>query len=71
MKGYDLLLKGGHVIDPANNINRKMDVAVIDGKIARVAEEIPESEVKKVLSSYFFGIALHILVESMISSVEE
>ena len=22
---YDLLLKGGHVIDPANNIDKKMD----------------------------------------------
>ncbi len=24
---YDLLLKGGHVIDPANGINRVMDIA--------------------------------------------
>ena len=37
---YDLLLKGGHVIDPKNNINRVMDVAVTDGKIARVAAAI-------------------------------
>ena len=36
MKGYDLILKGGHVIDPANNINRKMDIAVLDGKIAKI-----------------------------------
>ncbi|MBI3279236.1 MAG: amidohydrolase/deacetylase family metallohydrolase, partial [Acidobacteria bacterium] len=25
---YDLLLKGGHVIDPANQVNRVLDVAV-------------------------------------------
>ena len=33
---YDLLLKGGHVIDPKNNANRVMDVAIAGGKVARV-----------------------------------
>lgn len=37
---YDLLLKGGHLIDPANEINGIMDVAVADGKIAGVAPDI-------------------------------
>jgi dihydroorotase len=46
---YDLLLKGGHVIDPRNDINRRMDVAVTGGKIARVAETIPAGEAKKVV----------------------
>jgi dihydroorotase len=46
---YDLLLKGGHVIDPRNDINRRMDVAVTGGKIARVAETIAASEAKKVV----------------------
>jgi len=41
---YDLLLKGGRVIDPKNNINRPLDVAIKDGKIARIAEDIPASE---------------------------
>src|SRR4051812_19514039 len=40
---YDTVLKGGHVIDPANQINRQMDVAVSDGKIARVDRNIPVS----------------------------
>jgi dihydroorotase len=44
---YDLVLKGGHVIDPKNNIDAVMDVAVLDGKIARVASGIPASEGKK------------------------
>lgn len=43
----DILLKGGHVIDPKNNINAKMDVAILDGKIFRVAANIPESSAKK------------------------
>jgi len=31
---YDLLLKGGHVIDPRNNIDALRDVAIKDRKIA-------------------------------------
>ena len=45
----DVLLKGGHVIDPRNDVNRRMDVAVTAGKIARVAENIAASEAKKVV----------------------
>jgi dihydroorotase len=45
----DLLLKGGHVIDAKNNIDRKMDVAVKAGKIFRVAADIPASTAKKVV----------------------
>src|SRR5712692_6289058 len=44
---YDVLLKGGHVIDPKNNISKVMDVAVTGGKIARVAAEIPASQARK------------------------
>ena len=36
----DLLLKGGRVIDPANHIDGRLDVAIGDGKILRLAEEI-------------------------------
>jgi len=44
---FDLLIKNGHVIDPKNKIDEKMDVAIQDGKIARVARNIPSSEAKK------------------------
>lgn len=37
---YDLLLKGGHVVDPKNGIDRVMDVAISGEKIARVAQNI-------------------------------
>ncbi|MBL8175845.1 MAG: amidohydrolase/deacetylase family metallohydrolase [Bryobacterales bacterium] len=37
---YDLLLKGGHVIDPKNNLSARRDVAIKDGKIAAVAANI-------------------------------
>jgi dihydroorotase len=48
---YDLLLKGGHVIDPKNRINGLMDVAITDGKIARVAANIPASQAKKTVDA--------------------
>src|SRR5687767_10652164 len=45
---YDLLLKGGHVIDPKNNISKVMDVAIAGGKVARVAENIPSEQARTV-----------------------
>ncbi len=48
---YDLLLKGGHVIDPQNGIDRVMDVAVAGGKIARVAENITRSEAARTVDA--------------------
>ena len=46
---YDLLLAGGHVIDPANGINQVMDVAVTGNRIARVAANIPRNQAKQVV----------------------
>jgi dihydroorotase len=46
---YDLLLKGGNVIDPAQDLRGALDVAVEDGKIARVAANIPKSEARRVI----------------------
>ena len=44
-----MLLKGGHVIDPKNNIDGVMDVAISEGKILRVAQNIPVTNVKRVV----------------------
>ena len=46
---YDLLLKGGTVIDPRNGINARRDVAIAGAKIAAVAANIPSSQAKKVV----------------------
>jgi dihydroorotase len=46
---YDLLLKGGTVIDPAQDLRGALDVAVEDGKIARVAANIPKGEARRVI----------------------
>ena len=46
---YDLLLKGGHVIDPANHIDDVRDIAVFQGKIAAVERDIPADQAGKVV----------------------
>ncbi len=45
-KPYDLLIKGGHVIDPKNRVDAVMDVAVASGKVARVAADIPREQAR-------------------------
>jgi dihydroorotase len=40
---YELVIRGAHVIDPAHSRNGKMDVAIHQGKIAKVAANISES----------------------------
>jgi len=47
---YDLLLKGGHVIDGKNKISAVMDVAIADGKIVRVAADIPAGRAFKTVN---------------------
>ncbi len=45
---YAILIKGGHLIDPKNNIDGVMDVAVSDGKIVLVAKNITAQAVQVV-----------------------
>jgi dihydroorotase len=49
----ELLIKNGRVIDPANNIDKKCDVLVVDGKIAEVGALGPgvEKTVQKVIDA--------------------
>jgi len=46
---YDLLLKGGHVIDAASKLDAVRDIAIQGGKIAAVAADIPSSEARKTI----------------------
>ncbi|MBI1354556.1 MAG: amidohydrolase/deacetylase family metallohydrolase [Acidobacteria bacterium] len=48
---YDILLKGGHLIDPRNQIDEPMDVAIAGGKIAAVEKNIANAEAKKVVDA--------------------
>ena len=48
---YDVLIKGGRVIDPAQGLDSQMDVAVSGDKIALVTEQIPATECRKVIDA--------------------
>src|SRR5579862_1090313 len=48
---YDLLIKGGHVIDGKNQLSAVRDVAIQDGKIAAVAANIDRAKAKKVVDA--------------------
>lgn len=40
---FEMVIRGGHVIDPANRRDGRLDVAIANGKIARVAAKIDVS----------------------------
>jgi predicted amidohydrolase len=46
---YDLLIKNGHVVDPANHRDGRFDVAITGGKIVRVAEGLHAAEARTVI----------------------
>ena len=44
---YDVLVKGGHVIDPKNGIDAVMDVAIKQGKIFKVDKNLNPKDAKQ------------------------
>jgi dihydroorotase len=46
---YDLVLKGGSVLDPSTGLDGVLDVAVTDGAIARIAPDIAATDGTRVL----------------------
>src|SRR5215813_769762 len=47
---YDLLLQGGRVIDPKNNLSAVRDVAIKDGAIAAVAPHLNAADALKTVN---------------------
>jgi dihydroorotase len=48
---YDLLIKGGHVLDPGQGLDGQLDIAVHDGKIARIEAGIPAEDAARVIEA--------------------
>jgi dihydroorotase len=46
---YDLLIRGGHLIDPASHISSQRDIAIHHGKIAKVASVIQDTMAMKII----------------------
>ena len=45
----DILLRGGHVIDPGSNRNAAADIGIKDGKIAAVEDRLPDAGATQVI----------------------
>ncbi|SKA02455.1 dihydroorotase [Selenihalanaerobacter shriftii] len=43
-----LLIKGGRVISPADGLNDKLDILIVDGKIAEISEEIEDAQAEMI-----------------------
>src|SRR5512134_210194 len=48
---YDLVVKNGHLIDPQNHLDGKLDVAIAGGRIAAVAPDINPALAHKVVDA--------------------
>lgn len=48
---YDLLIKGGTVIDPANHLEARRDVAISEGRIAAVEPDIPAAQGRELIDA--------------------
>lgn len=51
MPTYEYLIRGGRVIDPANQIDAVMDVGIADGRVSAVAPSISASDAKTVIDA--------------------
>jgi dihydroorotase len=48
---YDLLIAGGRVVDPGQNLSAVRDVAILHGRVARIAENIPHTQARSVFDA--------------------
>jgi dihydroorotase len=48
---YAIVIKGGYVVDPKNNIHEVMDIAVADGKIISIAKKIDTTGARQVVNA--------------------
>jgi len=48
---YSIIIKDGHVLDPKNNIDDVVDIAINDGKIVQVAKNIDSKQAVQVINA--------------------
>ncbi len=51
MADYDLLVKGGTLVDPSQGINEERDVAISDGKVAEIRRGLSISSAEQVVNA--------------------
>ena len=45
-QNYDIVIKGGHLIDPANNLDQPLDLAIMGNRIVAVEKTISSKQAK-------------------------
>ena len=48
---YNIVIKGGQLVDPKNNINEPMDLAIKDGKVVQIAKNIDATQARQVVNA--------------------
>lgn len=48
---FDLLLRGGTVVNPATHLNQKLDVGVVGDRVAAIATDLPRAGAKRVIDA--------------------
>ncbi|MHB1160293.1 MAG: amidohydrolase/deacetylase family metallohydrolase [Chloroflexota bacterium] len=48
---YDLVIKDGHLLDTSQNINGRRDLAILEGRVAAIAEHIPQGQGREILNA--------------------
>ncbi|MGI5132930.1 amidohydrolase family protein [Pseudonocardia sp. CA-107938] len=46
---FDLLIRGGHVLDPGSGLDGRLDVGVIDGRIAAIGPDLDVTAARRVI----------------------
>jgi len=60
---YDVLYRGGRVIDPANQVDAVLDVGVADGKVVELAAELPGARAGRIV-----GLAGYTVIPGVIDT---
>jgi dihydroorotase len=48
---YEILIRGGEVRDPSQGLSRRADLGIMDGKVAAIEPQIPESRGLKIIEA--------------------
>jgi dihydroorotase len=49
---YDILIKGGKMVDPAQGISEERDIGISQGKVAALGDRIHDAESKKIINAH-------------------
>jgi dihydroorotase len=48
---YDLLIKGGHVLDPGQHLDARLDIAISHGRIVALGPDLPTNDASRVIEA--------------------